>query len=218
VVTYSGHDCTPWQVVRAPIFWLMYAMFTMVSAGGLLAVAQIAPMAHDYQVDDVPVYFLGLTTTVLHLAMSLDRTLNGLARPFFGWLSDRFGRANIMFFAFTFGGLAIFLLINLAHRPLLFVLLTGLTFFTWGEVYSVFPALCADLFGRKFATTNYGLLYTAKGTAALLVPVGSHLKAATGSWVAVLALAVAFNWVAALLALFVLKPLCRHWSAGRSGS
>jgi OFA family oxalate/formate antiporter-like MFS transporter len=94
------------------------------------------------------------------------------------------------------------------------VLLTGLTFFTWGEVYSLFPALCADLFGRKFATTNYGLLYTAKGTAGLLVPVASYLKGETGSWVAVLALAVAFNWASALLALFVLKPLCRRWGRG----
>src|SRR5436305_11931354 len=120
-----------------------------------------------------------------------------------------------MFVAFGLEGAAILLLVNLAHVPALFVLCTGLTFFAWGEIYSLFPALCGDLFGRKFATSNYGLLYTAKGTVALLIPLGSLLRGATGCWASVLVAAIVFDWAGALLALFVLKPLCRRWLAGQ---
>jgi MFS transporter, OFA family, oxalate/formate antiporter len=115
-----------------------------------------------------------------------------------------------MFIAFGLEGCAIFLLITFAHIPVLFVIFSGLTFFGWGEIYSLFPATCGDLFGRKFATTNYGLLYTAKGTASLLVPIGSMI-AASGNWYPVFLLAIAFDWVGALLALFVLKPLRKRW-------
>jgi OFA family oxalate/formate antiporter-like MFS transporter len=121
-----------------------------------------------------------------------------------------------MFLAFSLEGVAILLLINFAHIPALFVVLSGLTFFAWGEIYSLFPALCGDLFGRKFATTNYGLLYTAKGTASLLVPVGSLLQGMTGSWMPIFVLAIAFDWTAALLALFVLKPLRQRWPLEQS--
>jgi OFA family oxalate/formate antiporter-like MFS transporter len=101
------------------------------------------------------------------------------------------------------------LLIWQSSNPVSFVILSGLVFFAWGEIYSLFPATCGDTFGRKFAATNYGLLYTAKGTAALLVPVGSLLREATGSWLSVLYVAAAVNLLAAVLALLVLKPLRR---------
>jgi OFA family oxalate/formate antiporter-like MFS transporter len=90
-----------------------------------------------------------------------------------------------MFIAFLLEGIGIYALLQFAHEPLLFVLLSGLVFFAWGEIYSLFPATCTDLYGKKFATTNYGMLYTAKGTAALLVPLANVLTAATGSWTAV---------------------------------
>jgi len=181
--------------------------------GGLMATAQLGPMARDFKVADLSVSLFGITMAALPFALSLDRILNGVTRPFFGWVSDHLGRENTMCIAFGLEGLAILLLINLAHIPAMFVVLSGLAFFAWGEIYSLFPAICGDLFGQKFATTNYGLLYTAKGTASFLVPVGSLLQAATGSWMPIFMVAIAFDWTAALLALFVLKPLCARWVA-----
>ena len=200
-------DFTWQQMLRTPIFWLMYLMLTMISVGGLMAVAQLGPMARRYGVEDVPVTLLGFTAAALPFALTLERVMNGVTRPFFGWVSDHLGRENTMFVAFGLEGVAILLLINLAHIPILFVLLIGLTFFAWGEAFSLFPALCGDVFGPRFATTNYGLLYTAKGLASLLVPVGSLISEATGSWRSIFMLAIAFDWTAALLALLVLKPM-----------
>jgi MFS transporter, OFA family, oxalate/formate antiporter len=206
-VEQSGRDYTWQETVRSPAFWLLYVMFTMVATGGLMATAQLGVMAKDYKVADIPVSLMGITLAALPFALSLDRIMNGATRPFFGWISDHIGRENTMFIAFGAEGLAIILLLKLAHIPIMFVVLSGLVFFAWGEIYSLFPAIAGDLFGKKFATTNYGALYTAKGTASLLVPIGSLLKASTGSWVPIFALAIAFDFAAALLALFVLKPL-----------
>jgi len=207
----STRDYTPFEMLRTPAFWLQYVMMTMVATGGLMAVAQLAPMAKDYKVADLPVALFGITMAALPFALSLDRILNGLTRPFFGWVSDHIGRENTMFVAFSLEGLAIILLLKLAHIPAMFVVLSGLVFFGWGEIYSLFPSINGDLFGRKFATTNYGLLYTAKGTASLLVPIGSILKASTGSWVPIFIVAIAFDFTAALLAVFALKPLSQRW-------
>ena len=200
-------------MLKTPVFWLLYVMMTMLATGGLLATAQLGPIAADYKVAGVPVSLLGITMAALPFALSLDRILNGLTRPFFGWVSDHVGRENTMLIAFGLEGLGILLLITFAHIPVLFVLCSGLVFFAWGEIYSLFPAMCGDLFGRKFATANYGLLYTAKGTASLLVPVGNLVKTATGSWMPIFVLAIAFDWIGGLLAFVVLKPLRRQWVA-----
>jgi OFA family oxalate/formate antiporter-like MFS transporter len=218
-VETSGRDFTPAEMLKTGPFWLLYLMFTMAVTGGLLATAQLGPIARDYKVDNVPVSLLGITLAALPFALSLDRILNGLTRPFFGWVSDHIGRENTMFIAFGLEGIAITALITYAHVPTLFVVLSGLVFFGWGEVYSLFPATSGDLFGRKYATTNYGALYTAKGTASLLVPVASYVQAATGSWLPIFRLAIAFDFTSALLALFVLKPLRKRWIArgGRTG-
>jgi OFA family oxalate/formate antiporter-like MFS transporter len=176
-VQQAAEDSMPREMVSTPAFWLLYLMFTMAVTGGLMAVAQLAPMAIDFKVADVPVNLFGLTLAALPFALSLDRILNGITRPFFGWVSDHIGRENTMTIAFGLEGFAILLLVTFAHNPFLFVVLSGLTFFGWGEVYSLFPATCGDLFGKKFATTNYGLLYTAKGTASVFVPIGSALAA-----------------------------------------
>jgi MFS transporter, OFA family, oxalate/formate antiporter len=212
----SSLEFTPLEMLKAPPFWLLYVMMTMLAMGGLMATAQLGPIAGDYKVAKVPVSLFGLTMAALPFALSLDRILNGLTRPFFGWVSDHIGRENTMFIAFGLEGLGILLLISFAHIPVLFVVFSGLVFFAWGEIYSLFPAICGDLFGRKFATTNYGLLYTAKGTASLLVPLGNVLKGATGSWMPIFILAIAFDWIGAILALFVLKPLRRRWVAGHT--
>jgi OFA family oxalate/formate antiporter-like MFS transporter len=206
-VQQTRRDYGPSEAIRTPVFWVMYAMFVMVGAGGLMAIAQLAPVANDYKIAGVPVSILGLTLPALTFALTIDRVLNGVCRPFFGWVSDHIGRENTMFGAFFVEGIGIFALLYFANNPVLFVILSGLVFFAWGEIYSLFPATCTDLYGRKFATTNYGMLYTAKGTASLLVPLSSVLMTATGSWHAVFYVAAALNIIAALMALFVLKPM-----------
>ncbi len=206
-VQQTRRDYGPAEAIRTPPFWVMYAMFVMVGAGGLMAVAQLAPIANDYKIASIPVSLLGLTLPALTFALTIDRVLNGICRPFFGWVSDQIGRENTMFIAFLAEGVGIYALLYFADNPVLFVILSGVVFFAWGEIYSLFPATCTDLYGRKFATTNYGMLYTAKGTAALLVPLANVLTTATGSWHAVFYVAAILNIVAALMALIVLKPM-----------
>jgi len=203
----SRLQAKPVEMVKTPVFWVMYAMFVMMATGGLMAVAQLAPIAKDFKVADVPVSLLGLTLPALTFALTIDRILNGLCRPFFGWVSDNIGRENTMFIAFTLEGVGILALANLGTNPVLFVILSGIVFFGWGEIYSLFPATVSDTFGTKFATANAGLMYTAKGTAALLVPYANVLSAKTGSWHLVFMLAAGLNLVAAAMAILVLKPM-----------
>src|SRR3954451_12910241 len=206
-VQQTRRDYGPAEVLKTPVFYVMYAMFVMVGAGGLMAIAQLAPIANDFKIANIPVSLLGLALPALTFALTIDRVLNGVCRPFFGWVSDQIGRENTMFIAFLVEGIRIYALLTFAHDPLYFVLLSGLVFFAWGEIYSLFPATSTDIYGRKYATTNYGMLYTAKGTASLLVPLSSLLTAATGSWHAVFYVTALLNIAAALLALFVLKPM-----------
>jgi OFA family oxalate/formate antiporter-like MFS transporter len=209
-VQQSRRDFGPTEVLKTAPFWVMYAMFVMVGTGGLMATAQLAPIAKDFKIDTIPVSILGLTLPALQFALSIDRVLNGITRPFFGWVSDHIGRENTMFIAFFLEGIGIYALLHFANDPFLFVILSGLVFFAWGEIYSLFPATCTDIYGRKFATTNYGMLYTAKGTASLLVPLGNVLMAATGSWTAVFEIAAVLNIIAAIMALAVLRPMRRQ--------
>jgi OFA family oxalate/formate antiporter-like MFS transporter len=197
------------QFYKSP-FLIMYLMFVMVGSGGLMAIAQLAPIANDYKIAGVPVSILGLTLPALTFALTIDRVLNGVCRPFFGWVSDHIGRENTMFIAFFIEGIGIYALLYFANNPVLFVILSGLVFFAWGEIYSLFPATCTDIYGRTFATTNYGMLYTAKGTASLLVPLANVLTNATGNWHAVFYVAAALNIVAAVMALLVLRPMRRR--------
>ncbi|WP_025599889.1 oxalate/formate MFS antiporter [Burkholderia sp. WSM2230] len=207
------YNATPREVVSSPVFWVMYLMFVMMAAGGLMATAQLGPIAKDFGLHESPVSLLGLTLPALTFALTIDRVLNGLTRPFFGWISDRIGRENTMFLAFAVEAIGILALSKYGHSPVAFVVLTGIVFFAWGEIYSLFPATCGDTYGPKFAATNAGLLYTAKGTAALLVPFTSVITAATGNWHAVFMLASGMAALAALLALFVLKPMRRAHAA-----
>jgi len=206
-VSQTTRDYQWWEMLQSPIFWVMYLMFVLVGAGGLMATAQLAPIAKDFKIDAVPVSLIGITLPALTFALSIDRILNGLTRPFFGWVSDNIGRENTMFIAFGLEAFGIWLLSAFGESPVAFVIISGLVFFAWGEIYSLFPSTCTDTFGTKFATTNAGLLYTAKGTASLLVPFGNVLASATGSWHAVFMVAVVMNLAAALAAPFVLKPL-----------
>ena len=202
-----GRQYSPPEVLRTPLFWVMYAMFVLMATGGLMATAQLGPIARDFGIAETPVTLLWITLPALTFALSIDRLLNGVTRPFFGWVSDRIGRELTMFWAFSLEGVGILLLSAYGHEPIAFVILTGLVFFAWGEIYSLFPATCADVFGRRYAAGNYGLLYTAKGSAALLVPITSVAAAATGGWRTVFIAAAVMNLVAAVMALTVLKPM-----------
>ena len=213
LVQQSRRDYQWKEVLKTPPFWVMYVMFVMVGAGGLMAIAQLAPIANDYKIAGIPVSLVGLTLPALTFALTIDRVLNGICRPFFGWVSDHIGRENTMFIAFFIEGVGIYALLYFANDPVLFVILSGVVFFAWGEIYSLFPATTADLYGKKFATTNYGMLYTAKGTAALLVPLANVLTNATGSWHAVFYVAAILNIIAAVMALLVLKPLRERFMA-----
>jgi MFS transporter, OFA family, oxalate/formate antiporter len=206
-VQQSKRDRGPVETLKSHVFWVMYLMFVMVGSGGLMAVAQLAPIAKDFKIDTIPVSLIGLTLPALTFALTIDRVLNGICRPFFGWVSDQIGRENTMFIAFLAEGIGIYCLLVFATNPVAFVLLSGVVFFAWGEIYSLFPAMCTDIFGKKYATANYGMLYTAKGTAALLVPLANVLTTWTGTWNAVFYVSAFLNVVAAVMALVVLKPL-----------
>jgi MFS transporter, OFA family, oxalate/formate antiporter len=208
-IIQSRVNFQPLQILGTPVFWVMYLMFVMMAAGGLMATAQLAPIAKDFGIDKIPVTLMWITLPALPFALSLDRILNGLTRPFFGWVSDQIGRENTMFIAFGLEAATILLLFYYGHDPVLFVLLTALVFFGWGEIYSLFPSTTTDTFGAKYAAANAGLMYTAKGTASALVPLSSVLTAATGNWHAVFVIAAVLNAIAALMAIFVLKPMRR---------
>jgi OFA family oxalate/formate antiporter-like MFS transporter len=204
----------PMETLKTKLFWVLYLMFVLVAAGGLVVTAQLASMAADFGVADSRVSILGLTGTVLTLALVVDNVLNGLARPFFGWISDRIGREQTMFVAFLLASVAIGSLALFGRDPLWFIVTSGLIYFTWGEIYSLFPATCTDSYGARYATTNAGMLYTAKGTAALLVPL-ANLVSPAGDWHLVLWMGAAANIIAAVMAMLVLRPMRKaHRAAG----
>jgi OFA family oxalate/formate antiporter-like MFS transporter len=200
-------DYGPSQIIRKPVFWVMYLMFVLVAAGGLMATAQMGPIAKDFKIDGVTFNVMGMVLPALTFALAIDRVLNGLTRPFFGWVSDQIGREKTMFIAFALESVGILALYYWGRDPVMFVILTGVVFFAWGEIYSLFPATCADTFGSKNAAGNAGLLYTAKGTASIFVPLSSVITAATGSWEAVFFVGCGLNAAAAIMAWWVLKPM-----------
>jgi OFA family oxalate/formate antiporter-like MFS transporter len=212
----TARGYTPAEVLRSPCFWVMYLMFVLVAAGGLTMAAAMAPIAKDLQIARQPVELFGIVMPALVFALSLNRILDGVGRPFFGWLSDRIGREYTMALAFTIGAGAMFVLGLGDVSATLFVVVTALYFGVYGEIFSLFPATQGDTFGAKFAAANSGMLYTAKGAGALLVPLAAYLARSQG-WDFIFRLVMSFNLAAAFLALVVLKPLrSRHFAAGRA--
>jgi len=209
--TTSGPDATPGEMLRTPLFWLLFVMMTMMSTGGLMVISQFASFSHDFGVADMTVFGL----TALPLALTVDRITNGLTRPFFGFISDRIGRENTMALAFILEGAAIFLMLSFRTDPLALVVLSGLVFFGWGEIFSLFPSTLTDSFGARHATTNYGFLYIAQGIGSVLGgPVAALIHEKTGSWLVVFGLVIAMDVLTGLLALVVLKPLRRSLGLG----
>jgi OFA family oxalate/formate antiporter-like MFS transporter len=204
-LTVSAVDLTPWEMLCQPSFYVVYVMMTMLAFGGIVVTVQLSPMAVSYHVDKIIVAF-GMSALVL--AIELDRILNGLTRPFWGWISDHIGRENALFISFILEAIAVFALLQLISHPIWFIALSGLCFFAWGNIYSLFPSITADLYGRKWATTNYGVVYTAKGLATLFAaPGAAWLFEKTGSWTKVFWAMIVCDLIAAFMALLWLKPL-----------
>jgi len=202
-VPQASRSSTPGEVLRSPIFWLLYVMLVLISASGLVVTAQIGPIAKDLGLTKVTMMF---GASVLSVALVVDSVMNGAARPFFGWVSDHIGREHTMMIAFTLGGLSYLSLGYFGTSPWLFVVCAALIFFTWGEIFSLFPSTCTDLFGNKYATTNAMMLYTAKGTSAWLVPLANLSKDSSGSWNSVFLMAAAVNFAVVFAAWLILKP------------
>jgi OFA family oxalate/formate antiporter-like MFS transporter len=200
----SIRSATTGQMLRSPIFWVMYFMFVLDASTGLMATAQLAPIARDFGIANTP---LLAGATVLSVALVVNNVMNGMARPFFGWISDHLGRERTMGLAFGLGALCYGLLAFAGHTPWTFVICAGLIFFTWGEIFSLFPSLCTDTFGPKYAAANASTLYTAKGSAAFLVPVANMVQGSTGSWETVFIVAACADLIVALLAVAVLVPM-----------
>src|SRR5271155_4767654 len=206
-VIQTTDSYSPQAMLATPVFWVLYVMFILVSASGLMATAQIALIAHDFNVANTILLLGGTTLTV---ALLVDNVANGAARPLFGWISDHIGREYTMAIAFGLGGVRYWLLGSLGYAPIGFVIFAAMIFLTWGEIFSLFPSTCTDSFGPKYATANLSLLYTAKGASAFLVPLANVIKVSTGSWHMVFVVTAIMNFVVVGLALFVLRPLRRH--------
>jgi oxalate/formate antiporter len=207
-------DATPGRMLATPVFWLLFVMMTMMSTGGLMVVSQFAPFMHDFGVANVMVFGMA----ALPFALTLDRITNGLTRPFFGWISDKIGRENTMFIAFALEAVAVFLMLSARHNAMLFVLMSGVVFFGWGEIFSLFPATLTDTFGGKHAITNYSFLYMAQGVGSVLGgPAAAALHGATKSWVPVFVVIITMDSLSALLALAALKPMRRRFAMRAAG-
>jgi MFS transporter, OFA family, oxalate/formate antiporter len=198
------------------VFYVMYIMFVLIAAGGLTMAASMAPIAEDMKLSKIPVALFGMVMPALGFALFLNRIFDGVGRPFFGWLSDQIGREYTMALAFSLGAVALFTLSQSgSSSPVLFVLVTALYFGVYGEIFSLFPATQGDTFGSKYAASNAGMLYTAKGAGSLLVPFAAILAKNHG-WSAVFTIGVTFNIIAALMALFVLRPMrVKHFAKSR---
>ncbi|GJD55648.1 oxalate/formate MFS antiporter [Methylobacterium dankookense] len=211
--TQTRRNYTLGEAVRMPVFYVMFLIVTCVITGGLMAVAQLGLIAKDLGVKEMPVNAYFFTMAALPFALMMDRIVNGFSRPFFGWISDHIGRENTMFVAFGLEGLGILALSELGSNPWAFLLTSSVVFFAWGEIYSLFSAVTADTFGTKHYGKIYGLLYCSKGVGALLVPLSNVMMEASGSWTGVLYLTAGMNFVAAIAALLLLKPMLRKHHA-----
>jgi len=206
-VPQGTRDIPPSEAVRSPLFWTMYLMFFLVAAGGLMSAAQLAPIAKERGIADAIVVIFGISTPAIVAALTAHNITNGVGRPLNGWISDHIGRANMMGIAFGIEAVCLAAFGFFGTTPMSFIITDALVFMFWGDIFSLFAATVGDAFGRQYVTANYGIMYTAKGAASLLVPLGNVLTNFTGSWHAVYAVGCAMNVVAALLGFFVLKPI-----------
>lgn len=214
-VHQTSRSHTTGEMVRQPVFWVLYLLFLMMAAGGLMAAANMAAIAKSYHVANIPV--IG-AATALSVGLIFANVMNGAARPFFGWVSDNIGHSNTMAIAFGLGAVGYFMMTVVGTNPWGFILFVGVIFLCWGEIFSLFPAMCTDLFGPKYATTNLSTLYTSKGAAGFLVPIASVVVARTHNWNSLLWLTTAINIVAVVLVVLVLRPAEAKYHAGEEAA
>jgi OFA family oxalate/formate antiporter-like MFS transporter len=216
-LTQATRDYTLKEALSTKLFWLMFVMFILVVTGGMMAVAQLGVIAKDLGVKEFKVDLHFFVMAALPLALMLDRIMNGISRPLFGWVSDNIGREKTMVIAFSLEGMGIIALGYFGSNPWAFLILSGVVFLAWGEVYSLFSALAGDAFGTKHIGKIYGVLYTAKGIGALFVPLGNLMMEATGTWSTVLYTVALMDLTAAFLAIMLLRPvLAKHVSFSKS--
>jgi OFA family oxalate/formate antiporter-like MFS transporter len=187
------HQFTTPEVLTTPRFYMMYVMFVLMATGGLLVTANAGPIAKTW----------GLSTVALTWALSLSPLANGASRIFWGWASDRIGREMAMIIAFTLQAICLALVVVLGSTSAFWFSTTlVLVYFTWGEIYSLFPSASADYFGAKHATSNYAVLYTAKGVATAIgaLGLGAFLYERTGSWATGFYISAVMALVAAVMA------------------
>jgi OFA family oxalate/formate antiporter-like MFS transporter len=213
-IVSDAPDVAPGEMLKTPVFWLLFAMMTMMSTGGLMVISQFAPFMRSFGIADLTIFGMA----ALPFALTLDRITNGLTRPFFGWVSDRIGRENTMLVAFSLEAAAVLLMLSTRGDALLFALMSGVVFFGWGEIFSLFPSTLTDTFGAKDATTKYGFLYMAQGIGSVLGgPVAATLHDAAGTWIPVFITIIVMDALTAALAFFVLKPMRAAYLARRGG-
>ena len=199
------------EMLKTPHFYMFYLMFVAMATGGLLVTANAAPLAKEW----------GLSTAVLLAATSLSPVANGASRVFWGWLSDRTGRELAMIVAFFCQAACLIGVLTLGKTSgTWFTIMLVLTFFTWGEVFSLFPSISGDYFGSKYATSNYGLLYSAKGVASIIgVGVATTIHDRFHSWDAVFYGSAVLALLAAIMAIVVRgRPLPQKSSEALSGA
>ena len=201
----ASRQLTTLEMLRTPRFYLMYAMFVLMATGGLLVTASAGPMARSW----------GLTAGALTLAATLSPLANGASRVFWGWASDRIGRETAMAVAFLLHSVCLCLVVLLGQRSGgWFAFSLVLVYFTWGEIYALFPSATGDYFGSRHATSNYSVLYTAKGVASIIGGwFGAFLYERTGSWSVGFFGSAAMALVAAALALGLRDRVRTHASA-----
>lgn len=206
-VAQSRVNFTLAQILSRPEFYFLYVMFVFAMMGGLIATANLSQIAKSLNVNDAKV--LGLA--IIPLTATLASACNALSRILWGTVSDVLGRENTMFITFGVEAVLVYLVTKIAGSPVAFVVLFAMIFLFWGEVYSLFSAATGDVFGPKNATGNYGMMYTGKGLASILAGFGAAALAAhfAGSFAVPFYAASLLCVVAALFALFVLKPMVR---------
>ncbi|QKM65362.1 oxalate/formate MFS antiporter [Polynucleobacter tropicus] len=209
----AASGVAPKTMLKTPVFWLMFLMMSMMSTSGLMVISQMGAFAKDFGITSATVFGMA----ALPLALTIDRVTNGLTRPFFGWVSDKLGREYTMTIAFGLEAIAMFLWVMTRSDPLMFVLLSGIVFFGWGEIFSLFPSTLTDTFGQKHATTNYGFLYMAQGVGSIIGgPIAAYIHGVADSWIPVFAIMIALDATAAILAFFVLRPMRAKYMQARA--
>jgi MFS transporter, OFA family, oxalate/formate antiporter len=213
-VVQTRRDFNAGQMMSQKEFYIMYAMFLMVCAGGLMTTGNMSQIAKSLNVFDAK--FMGIA--IVPFVATLAGVTNAFARIMWGAVSDRFGREYTMAFAFALEGVLIFLMTQISGNPIAFMILMPFVFLAWGEIYALFSAITGDVFGPKNASGNYGILYTAKGLASIMAGWGAAAVAAAyaGSFEVPYYIASAFDIIAAVMALYILRPIIRKRIAGES--